>query len=100
MPKKNQGPLFQSVDQFEIHSRAACWKTLRPGANSTQMVKNHPFTIAVEPDLLRDGRFRWTLYEKGQPRNRSPVSYATRREAIADATKALKKQIADRRSVR
>ena len=65
-----------------------------------QMVENHPFTIEVEPDLLRDGRFRRTLYENGQHRNRSPVSYATKREALADATKALEKQIADWRPAR
>jgi hypothetical protein len=64
------------------------------------MAENHPFTITVEPDLLRDGRFRWTLYENGQPRTRSPFSYATKREALADAAKALDKQIADRRWVR
>ena len=64
------------------------------------MVENHPFTIGVEPDLLRDGRFRWTLYENGQVRNRSAVSYATRDEALADAGKALEKQIADWRSAR
>jgi hypothetical protein len=59
------------------------------------MVENHPFTITVEADLLRDGRFRWTLCENGQVRNRSAFSYATRREALADATKALEKQIAE-----
>ena len=69
-------------------------------AHNMRMVENHPFTITVEPDLLRDGRFRWTLYENGQPRNRSPVSYATKREALADATKALEKQIADWRPAR
>jgi len=65
-----------------------------------QMVENHPFTIMVEPDLLRDGRFRWTLCENGQPRIRSSVSYATRREALADTSKALDKQVAAWRSVR
>jgi hypothetical protein len=64
------------------------------------MAENHPFTIGVEPDLLRDGRFRWTLYENGQVRNRSAISYATKREALADATMALEKQIADWRSSR
>ena len=59
------------------------------------MAEDHPFTITVEPDLLRDGRFRWTLRENEQPRNRSTVSYATKREALADAAKALDKQIAD-----
>jgi hypothetical protein len=64
------------------------------------MAENHPFTIGVEPDLLRDGRFRWTLYENGQVRNRSAISHATKREALADATMALEKQIADWRSSR
>jgi hypothetical protein len=47
---------------------------------------------------LRDGRFRWTLYENGQVRNRSATSYATEHEALADATKVLDKQIANWRS--
>jgi hypothetical protein len=64
------------------------------------MAENHPFTIRVEPDLLRDGRFRWTLYENGRPRHQSPVSYATRREAVAGAAKALEKQIGNWRSAR
>jgi len=64
------------------------------------MAEDHQFTIAVEPALSRGHRFRWTLYEDGQPRNRSPVSYATRREAVSDAAKALEKQIADWQSIR
>jgi hypothetical protein len=71
-----------------------------PYAHIIEMAENHPFTITVESDLLRDGRFRWTLCENGQVRNRSAISYATKREALADATKALEKQIADWRSVR
>src|ERR1039458_5370784 len=31
LPKKNQGPLFQLVDNFEIDSQTACWKTFRHG---------------------------------------------------------------------
>jgi hypothetical protein len=63
------------------------------------MAETHRFTFTVEPDLSRGHHFRWTLYENGQPRNRSPVSYATRREAVADAMKALDKQIANWRPV-
>jgi hypothetical protein len=69
-------------------------------AHITGMVENHPFTIAVEADLLRDGRFRWTLCENGQVRNRSAISYAAKREALADAAKALDKRIADWRPAR
>jgi len=64
------------------------------------MAENHRFTITVEPDLSRGHRFRWTIHENGQVRNRSPVSYATRREALVDATKALDKQIANWRPAR
>jgi hypothetical protein len=64
------------------------------------MAENHPFTITVEPDLSRGHRFRWTLYENGRPRHQSPVSYATRREAVAGAAKALEKQLGNWRSAR
>jgi hypothetical protein len=65
-----------------------------PSAHIAAMAENHPFTISVKPDLLRDGRFRWALCENEQPLHRSPVSFATKREALADASKALEKQIA------
>jgi hypothetical protein len=71
-----------------------------PWAHVIDLIENHPFTIRVEPDLLRDRRFRWTLYENGQLRNRSLVSYATEREAVADATKALDREIANWRPAR
>jgi hypothetical protein len=54
-----------------------------PRPHIIEMAETHPFTIRVEPDLLRDGRFRWTLYENGQPRNQSIVSYGTKRDADA-----------------
>lgn len=59
------------------------------------MFETHAFAITVEPALLRDGHFRWTLRENEQPRNRPPVSYAAKREALVDATKAPVKQVAD-----
>ena len=61
----------------------------------TEMAENHPFAIGVERDLLRDGRFLWTLYENGQPRIRSPFTYATKREALAGGAKALEEQVAN-----
>jgi hypothetical protein len=57
------------------------------------MIENPQITVVVEPDLLRAGRYRWTLLHFGQPQNRSDVSFATRREADADAAKALKRRI-------
>jgi len=54
---------------------------------------DNPLTML--PDAAQFGRCgRRAAY------NRSPVSYATRREAVADATRALEKQIADWGSVR
>jgi hypothetical protein len=54
------------------------------------MVEQHHFAIKVEPDLLREGHFRWTLFESGQPRERAEVSYATKGEAYADAAKVIR----------
>jgi hypothetical protein len=53
------------------------------------MVEDHQITVVVEPDLLRSGRYRWTLLRSGQAQDRSEMSFATKREADADAEKAL-----------
>jgi hypothetical protein len=58
------------------------------------MIEDHQITVVVEPDLLRSGRYRWTLLRSGQAQDRSEMSFATRREADADAEKALKRRIA------
>jgi hypothetical protein len=51
----------------------------------------HQFTIRVEADPLREGRYRWTICEGVQIHLRSPQSYATRREASEDADRAMSK---------
>jgi len=53
------------------------------------MATAHPFTTRIEVDPLSERRFRWAVYEGDQIRLRSPHSYATRREAAADAGKAM-----------
>jgi hypothetical protein len=58
------------------------------------MIDDHHFTVRVEPDLLRDGRYRWAFCESDQIRDRSALSFATKKEAQTDATKSLKKRIA------
>jgi hypothetical protein len=63
-------------------------------AHTGGMVEDHQITVVVEPDLLRSGRYRWTLLRSGQAQDRSEMSFATRREADADAEKALKRRIA------
>lgn len=49
------------------------------------------FTFNVEPDPLRDARFRWTVREGTQIRLRSPHAYATKDEATLEAAKAAKR---------
>lgn len=47
------------------------------------------YTFNIEADPLRELRYRWTVCEGSQVHLRSPQSYATRREATEDATKAM-----------
>ena len=49
------------------------------------------FTIKVEPDPVRLSRYRWAVLEAGKQRDRSVYTFATRREAQADADKFLQK---------
>jgi hypothetical protein len=55
------------------------------------MPEAHPFTFKIEIDPLSERRFRWTVCEGGQIHLRSPHSYAIRREAEAEANKAMLK---------
>ena len=66
--------------------RRACWLE---SAYDIAMAAVHPFTFRIEADPLSERRFRWTVREGDQVRLRSPHSYATRREAEADANKAM-----------
>jgi hypothetical protein len=47
------------------------------------------FTIKIEPDAGRPGRYRWTISEEGRTRDTSLYSFATKREAQVDANKFL-----------
>jgi hypothetical protein len=49
------------------------------------------FTIKVEPDPARLSRYRWAVLEAGKQRDRSVYTFATRREAQADADKFVQK---------
>ena len=66
--------------------------TLGVAAYHIGVVAEDPhFTINVEADPLREGRYRWTICEGVQIHLRSPQSYATMREAKEDADKAIAK---------
>jgi hypothetical protein len=55
------------------------------------MTRVHPFTFNVDSDPLREDRYRWTVCEGTQIRLRSPRSYATKEEAVSEATKATER---------
>jgi hypothetical protein len=57
------------------------------------MADNHPFTIKIEPHPEGVRRSRWSIYEGGRLRDHSPESYATMREAKANADKVMQKLI-------
>jgi hypothetical protein len=53
------------------------------------MVEAHPYTFRIDPDPLRESRYRWTVCEGIQIHVRSPHSYATKDEAEKEAAKAV-----------
>jgi hypothetical protein len=57
------------------------------------MAEDHPFTITVERIIDISNRFRWNIYENGRLREHSPNSYATKREALADAQMVLQRLV-------
>jgi hypothetical protein len=57
------------------------------------MAEPSPYTIFVESDPDRVTRFRWSIHEAGKERDKSMYSFATRRQAQADAEKFVEKLI-------
>jgi hypothetical protein len=51
----------------------------------------HVLTIEIEPDVERPGRYRWKISDDRKLRDISLYSFATRREAHADAAKFVGK---------
>ena len=49
LPRKNQGPLFQTVEQFEIDSQAARWKTFPRGRILSTWSKITPSRSGLNP---------------------------------------------------
>jgi hypothetical protein len=58
------------------------------------MGDDHQFSIRLEPDRVRSGRYYWVLFKGKQAYNRSVLSFATKREAAAEGAKVLEKRIA------
>ena len=62
----------------------------RPPHN-VRMSTNSPFFTKVEQDADRPGRYRWFIFENGRMRDASVYSFATKREAQADADKFVQR---------
>jgi hypothetical protein len=58
------------------------------------MAEPNAFTVRVEPDFDRPGRYRWSVAEDGKVRDKSLFSFATKRETQADGDKFVEKLIA------
>jgi len=63
-----------------------------PPSHNANMTAVNRFTYKIDVDPLSEHRFRWTLCEGDQVHIRSPHSYATRREAKAEAQRAVEKR--------
>jgi hypothetical protein len=57
------------------------------------MAQNHPFTFAIAPDALTQGRFRWTICTGKRVDTRSSRSYAREDEARIEAKKAFARRV-------
>jgi hypothetical protein len=56
------------------------------GAHNSSMPQNHPFTIRIETESGAESRrYHWSIFEGAKLRGNSAHSYATRREATAEA---------------
>ena len=58
-----------------------------------------PFTIKVEPHTDRNRRFRWGVYDTGRLLDNSLQSFATVREARADAENFVRALVNKRRTI-
>ena len=65
--------------------------TLTPSSHNAGIEEAHVFTIDVAQDGRHRGRYRWSVSENMKVRDTSFYSFATRREAQADADKFVEK---------
>ena len=63
----------------------------RPSTHNARMADNHVFTINVARDVERPDRYRWSVSENMRLRDKSLHSFATKREAQADADKFVQR---------
>jgi hypothetical protein len=64
------------------------------------MIEQHQLSVRVERDESGPGRYRWTILRAGKVHTLSALSYATKRESEAEATKQLVKQTSSWQALR
>jgi hypothetical protein len=57
----------------------------------TVLTPKPAFSIRVIEDIARPGRYRWNIVQAGKVRDTSVYSFATKREAQADADRFVEK---------
>lgn len=62
--------------------------------HNSNMTEEHHFSIRLEPDRVRLGRYYWALFKGNQAYNRSQLSFASKRQAAVEGAKVLEKRIA------
>jgi hypothetical protein len=84
--------------RFVVRPAAASGGEARVSATEqerAQLLRRMPevpaYTVKIESDANRAGRYRWKILHSGKPRDKSLFSFATRREAQADADKFVEK---------
>jgi hypothetical protein len=60
--------------------------------HNVTMAGNHQFKIKVEEDPQTERRYRWSIYEGDELRDRSSQSYATIPHAKADAERVMQRR--------
>jgi len=64
------------------------------------MTQDPPFVVKIERDEHHQGRFRWRVFQGGTMRDASVYSFATKRQARADADKFVQKLAATWRTIK
>jgi hypothetical protein len=75
--------------QFDCGTNGLALRT--PLTHNPRMAEEHVFTINVARDVQRPDRYRWSVSENMRLRDKSLYSFATKREAQADADKFVQR---------
>ncbi len=80
-----------SLSKVDLRRQSVALATKMPLPHNAKMEESHAFTIDVAQDARQRGRYRWSISEDMKVRDTSFYSFATKREAQADADKFVEK---------